>query len=921
MKYALVKFRVYLLGEQRFVIYTDHASLRTATKTPHLSQRMARWLSFFSEYNFVVLYKPGKSNILADALSRRPDYDPKALEAEFSVPDCPKCVDDLRTVAVSAHSSLPDDIKHSYDADPLCRALISYFTDPTTTKLDRLSSSVRARIRRYHLSDGLLYYSIDPLDTPRIVVPCDDDIRFRLIHEHHDAPVGGHLGREKTYLSLSRSYYWPHQYKWVRKWIRSCEVCQRVKPSPASQAPLTPLPVPRDVWDSVSLDFVFGFPKDSQGRDGVLVFVDRLSKMVHLTAVKQSITAEESAAVFLDSVFRLHGLPETLVSDRDPRFTSLFWRSLFKLLDTKLQMSTAAHPQTDGQTERVNRVLEDVLRSYATSFSEWSQFLPLVEFALNNSVHASTGMSPFYVNYGRHPRVPSMLSSSSGGSSLSGGGVSTHSPIHEQASVNPPIHRARDTNDTIPFVNKPIESTNDTIPFVNRPTESIGPQPSMPTNVYPVAEEPHNTAEGPSSSSENHEPLPSFDLDMDLDHHDDQVHPQSFAPTDHEMVTDIGTGDTDAREPNAAGDVSMDMNTIETLSSVDPESTTKVKGASKFNFDAMPSLSRLSPNEAKSVDTFIEKRQAIVRFIRDSIADAVDRQKEYADSSGRSNRFKFNIGDRVLLSTQNLPERLISHLGSSKLLPRFIGPFKVIKVNGDAYTIDLPKKLRLHPTFYVGRLKPYISPEGLITDLRSDVYASGLAHQTRQNAESTLQRGLSNPSADYATVLGQTQHARVGTPHEKPCEIVQPTEVEKRLNGVREPPNSPVLQYQQRHTSHRSIPAQQLESQHAQAYPTSPISHEVGRYDDDLRTNIPFVRDGPPPLVDADGVRRWVVDRIVDHEDRLVKKKQRVRYYRVHWLGYPDEQDTWEHGPTIVLEVPDLVREYEDSLSARYQRA
>ncbi|KAJ0392880.1 hypothetical protein ATCC90586_010562 [Pythium insidiosum] len=111
----------------------------------------------------------------------------------------------------------------------------------------------------------------------------------------------------------------------------------------------------------------------------------------------------EAAAVFLDSVFRLHGLPETLVSDRDPRFTSAFWRSLFRLLDTRLQMSTAAHPETDGQTERMNRVLEDILRSYATSFQSWSEFLPLVEFAINNAVHASTGLTPFYVNYGRHP--------------------------------------------------------------------------------------------------------------------------------------------------------------------------------------------------------------------------------------------------------------------------------------------------------------------------------------------------------------------------------------------------------------------------------------------------------------------------------------------------------------------------------------
>ncbi|KAF1322122.1 reverse transcriptase, partial [Globisporangium splendens] len=146
--------------------------------------------------------------------------------------------------------------------------------------------------------------------------------------------------------------------------------------------------------------------------------------MVHLTPVSDNISAEMTAKVFVDVVFRLHGLPSEIVSDRDTRFTSRFWRTLFGILDTKLSMSTAAHPETDGQTERVNRVLEDVLRSYATSFGEWSEFLPLAEFALNNSTHVSTGHSPFYVNYGIHPRVPASVMGEV--STLSGGGTPAH---------------------------------------------------------------------------------------------------------------------------------------------------------------------------------------------------------------------------------------------------------------------------------------------------------------------------------------------------------------------------------------------------------------------------------------------------------------------------------------------------------------
>ncbi|POM69458.1 DNA/RNA polymerase [Phytophthora palmivora] len=160
----------------------------------------------------------------------------------------------------------------------------------------------------------------------------------------------------------------------------------------------------------MSLDFVFGLPADDKGNTGILVFVCRLSKMVHLAPVRDKVTGKQAAQLFLDSVFRYHGLSETIVSDRDPRFTGAFWDTLFQLLGTKLTMSTADHPQTDGQTERTNRVLEDTLCSIcAEAPRSWSDQLPTVEFALNNAVHASTGFIPFYLNGLRHPQVPLTL--------------------------------------------------------------------------------------------------------------------------------------------------------------------------------------------------------------------------------------------------------------------------------------------------------------------------------------------------------------------------------------------------------------------------------------------------------------------------------------------------------------------------------
>ncbi|KAF1325288.1 Pol protein, partial [Globisporangium splendens] len=288
-------------------------------------------------------------------------------------------------VPFTAHSQ--EEITEGYKQDEACQELIKYFKNPSDKALQNPPPRARSRVHRYSMHNELLYYTVDEGDPARIVVPNDEGLRHRLLYEYHDGPSSGHLGREKTFLNLSRDYYWPHMYKWVRKYVRTCEVCQRVKPSGSTRAPLRSLAVPSDSWKSVSMDFIFELPRDKHGRNGILVFVDRFSKMVHLTPVSDKISAEMTAKVFVDVVFRLHGLPSEIVSDRDTRFTSRFWRTLFGILDTKLSMSTAAHPETDGQTERVNRVLEDVLRSYATSFGEWSEFLPLAEFALNNSTH------------------------------------------------------------------------------------------------------------------------------------------------------------------------------------------------------------------------------------------------------------------------------------------------------------------------------------------------------------------------------------------------------------------------------------------------------------------------------------------------------------------------------------------------------
>ena len=209
---------------------------------------MARWLSFFYEYNFVVHYKPGKTNILDDALSRRPDCDPRSALSRQEVDDdedddrCATCLS-LNLTRVSPKSCLFDEIVAAYKSDTDYADIIAYLRALSDATLGALSRSKRDHIQRYTLNGDLLLYRIDQFDAPRTVTANGMDLHARIIHEYHDAPFGGHLGREKTFATVSRNFFWPHMYKWVRNWIRTCKIFQRVKPSPSSQAPLGPLPI------------------------------------------------------------------------------------------------------------------------------------------------------------------------------------------------------------------------------------------------------------------------------------------------------------------------------------------------------------------------------------------------------------------------------------------------------------------------------------------------------------------------------------------------------------------------------------------------------------------------------------------------------------------------------------------------------
>jgi hypothetical protein len=223
----------------------------------------------------------------------------------------------------------------------------------------------------------------------------------------------GHFGYHKTLKLLTRHYWWPQVKTAVSEYVSGCVSCQANKSAHSlPTGKLQPLPIPDGKWHTVTVDFVTHLPVTDNGKDAICVFCDKLTKMVHLVPTVSSVDAAGTAKLFVQNVWRLHGLPHTLVSDRGTQFDSKLFREIMEHLQVKQAMSSAYHPQTDGQTERVNRVMQEVLRHYVNPLqTDWDVWLPAVEFAINNSVHTGTKETPFFLNYGVHPLTPLSLQS------------------------------------------------------------------------------------------------------------------------------------------------------------------------------------------------------------------------------------------------------------------------------------------------------------------------------------------------------------------------------------------------------------------------------------------------------------------------------------------------------------------------------
>ena len=254
-----------------------------------------------------------------------------------------------------------------------------------------------------HANCGLLFD-----EKGRMLVPADAALRTRILAELHDAPTGAHCGRDRMLPELQTRFEWRGMASDVEQYVLTCDACQRNKHSKQlTPGLLMPLPLPEEPCLHWTTDAVCGLPKTRNGYDAIQVFVDRLTKLKRFSATHTSDGSAQLANTALRTIIGPHGMPKSLVSDRDPRITARFWKELSRVLGSKVDLSTAHHPQSDGQSEREIQTLTTALRSYANSMgNDWDDYLPALELAFNSKQQASTGAAPFTLVYGTQARLP-----------------------------------------------------------------------------------------------------------------------------------------------------------------------------------------------------------------------------------------------------------------------------------------------------------------------------------------------------------------------------------------------------------------------------------------------------------------------------------------------------------------------------------
>ncbi|KAI3762604.1 hypothetical protein L1987_53041 [Smallanthus sonchifolius] len=370
--FALKIWRHYLYAV-KFTIYSEHKSLKYFFEQRELNMRQRRWLELLKDYDCEIICHPGKANVVADALSR------KDVPIPIRVKACQLVVtsDVMREIEKAQDEALKEEnIKKERMVGQ-------------QDKLEYNTLGVRTRF-------GWVW------------IPMGGELRTKILDEAHKSRYSIHPGTNKMYQDLRKEYWWPGMKLDVTKYVSKCLTCSQVKAE--HQKPygkIQPLDIPEWKWEHITMDFITKLPRTAKGHDTIWVTVDRLTKSAYFLPFRETFSSERLAEVFINEVVARHGIPLTIVSARDTRFTSRFWKRFHEAMGTRLNISTAYHPQTDGQSERTIQTLEDMLRACIIDFGgSWDSHLPLAEFSYNNSHHTTIGMPPYEMLYGRRCRTP-----------------------------------------------------------------------------------------------------------------------------------------------------------------------------------------------------------------------------------------------------------------------------------------------------------------------------------------------------------------------------------------------------------------------------------------------------------------------------------------------------------------------------------
>ncbi|WVZ75797.1 hypothetical protein U9M48_023828 [Paspalum notatum var. saurae] len=359
-----------------------------------LNMRQRRWLELIKDYDLEIHYHPGKTNVVADALSRKNQISllwarelPNELAIEFDRLSLGFLNNTEGIVSMEIKPTLEQEIMKGQLNDEKIKEIRELIDKAPGFRVD---------------ADGTVWHG------DRLCVPNIKSIWDLILKEAHETAYSIHPGSEKMYQDLKQKFWWYGMKREVAKYVALCDVCQRVKAEHQKPARLLqPLKIPEWKWEEIGMDFIVGLPRTQSGFDSIWVVVDILTKIAQFIPVKTTYSGAKLAELYMSRILCLHGVPKKIVSDRGTQFTSHFWKRLHESMDTRLNFSSAYHPQTDGQTERTNQILEDMLRACAIQYgTSWDKSLPYAEFSYNNSYQASIKMSPFQALYGRRCRTP-----------------------------------------------------------------------------------------------------------------------------------------------------------------------------------------------------------------------------------------------------------------------------------------------------------------------------------------------------------------------------------------------------------------------------------------------------------------------------------------------------------------------------------